>query len=136
MIMLKNSLSIEWLQFLYSSPHNPGREIESELLGTRREGDIEERFLLEKNETLIRVQVKIPSIHLVVGGAPKWVALVRGIPLFTTAGRASPAIQNEGGDMLTEEFDGYTLGYARGRMGLLVDQLQFSWDRTLSQWSP
>ena len=129
----KNSFSIDWVQFLYASPHSPNHLIKSELLGTRKATDKEEEFLLGKNESIFRVHVKVENVTLYFDGVPKLVPLIRGIRFFTTTGRSSPAIQAERGKIFTEELDGYTLGYARGRKALLIDQLQFTWYRTLPE---
>jgi hypothetical protein len=52
---------------------------------------------------------------------------VSGIQFHTTAGRISQLYGSNKGDMYTESYEGFTLGYAKGRSGLLVDMLQFVW---------
>jgi hypothetical protein len=55
------------------------------------------------------------------------VRYVLGIQLHTTAGRTSRLYGSSKGEMYTESYEGFTLGYAKGRSGLLVDMLQFVW---------
>jgi hypothetical protein len=52
---------------------------------------------------------------------------VLGIQFYTTARRMSQLYGSNKGEMYTESPEGFTLGYARGRAGFLVDMLQFVW---------
>jgi hypothetical protein len=54
---------------------------------------------------------------------------------FTTKGRSTPEIDHERGEMFTEDFEGYTLGYVAGRSVRFVDQLQFYWYLTMNNKS-
>jgi hypothetical protein len=57
----------------------------------------------------------------------KFVRFVLGIQFRTNARRTSPLYGSSEGDMYTESYEGFTLGYAMGKSGLLVDSLEFVW---------
>ena len=133
MISPKNSLAMDWIQFLYSSSNDPTTIIESTVIGTRGDSEQDERFILHPDERVIKIHIKYASQSLYVNGILQSIPLVRGIRLFTSANRVSRLIDDNQGEILTEQYDGYTLGYARGRRGLRIDQLQFLWYRIPSE---
>jgi len=55
------------------------------------------------------------------------IEFVLGIQFHTTFGRTSVLYGISKGAMYEESYEGYILGYATGRSGLLVDMLQFVW---------
>jgi hypothetical protein len=116
-----------WCQFLYSSPYNPENILESKVHGTRSTTNVIERFDLNRNERINKVQVVVDNEILLINGIEQSVPLIRGVRLFTTQGRQSHSIDHIEGERSTEQFDGYTVGYVTGRKGLFIDQLQFHW---------
>ena len=59
--------------------------------------------------------------------------VVRQLQFTTTKGqRIPPGIALEDNDVQSESFSGYTLGYATGKAGLRIDQLQFYWYQTVN----
>ncbi|UJR38776.1 hypothetical protein I4U23_031441 [Adineta vaga] len=46
------------------------------------------------------------------------------IQFFITSGRSNRVYGSEKGEMLTESYEGFTIDYAKGRSGVLLDQLQ------------
>lgn len=124
------NMPLKWCQFSYSSPDNPGSILESALHGERRSNDTDS-FVLDENDRINKVQVLVDDETLYVGGITKCVSLIRGIRFFTTNGKFSRSIDHLPGELHTEKFDGYTVGYVSGRSGLRVDQLQFHWYRNI-----
>ncbi len=124
-------MPLEWCQFLYCALDNPENIVESELQGTREKADIIERFCLTGNERINKVQVVVDSMILYVNDIEKSVPLIQGIRFFTTNGQSSRSIDHLKGDLYTEQFNGYTVGYVTGSSGLFVDQLQFHWYRNV-----
>lgn len=119
---------LNWCQFCYSSPNdNEEIIIESELQGNYETGDLIERFLIDRNERINKIQVVVTHEILYVNNVKKLIPLVRGIRLFTTNGRSSESIDHLKGVLYTEEFAGCYVRYVTGRSGLLIDQLQFHW---------
>ena len=118
-----------WFQFVYSSTNQPDQMINGDIHGSGSEKDLSERFLLDKDEKVYKVQVVYEDtpyeLNKVKGIAPA----VRGIRLFTTKGRASLSIDHAKGTKIIEQFDGYTVGYVSGRSGIHLDQIQFHWYR-------
>jgi hypothetical protein len=127
MITERNMLPLEWCQFVYSPSSDSENTLESKLRGTRRTTDINERFILTRHERINKVQVVLDKEIIHVGNIPRLIPLIRGIRLFTTKGQSSRSIDHIEGEIFTEQFDGYTVGYVSGRSGLFIDQLQFHW---------
>jgi hypothetical protein len=125
------NMPLEWCQFLYSSPDNPENIVESKLQGTRPATYIIERFFLIGNERINKVQVVVDHKIIYVNDIKQSVPLIRGIRFFTTNGRSSPSIDHLKGDLYTEQFNEYTVGYGTGRSGMFVDGLQFHWYRNV-----
>jgi hypothetical protein len=57
--------------------------------------------------------------------------IIRDLKFYTKNGQSIPLNNHSISEAYTEQFDGYTLGYATGRKSLLIDQLQFFWYRTI-----
>jgi hypothetical protein len=128
MITRSEIVPFDFFRFLYSSPNEPENIIKAKFQGTRREKDTEKQFLLAKDEKIYKVQVKVDDVMLYTNNKPAGTTkLIRAIRFFTTKGQSSQSIDHAGGEMFTEQFDGYTLGYVTGRTGSFVDQLQFYW---------
>jgi hypothetical protein len=90
-----------------------------------------ETFLLSNEERINKV-----TLYAGTGGGTGnrvWVTgnptirYIMGIQFHTTTGRTSPLYGTEGEEKFTESYEGFTLGYAKGRSGLLIDMLQFVW---------
>jgi hypothetical protein len=84
-----------------------------------------ETFMMHNGERINKVTCYV--------GTHKWLYLktliryVLGIEFHTTAGRSSRLYGSNKGEAYTESYEGYTLGYAKGDSGFLVDMLQFVW---------
>ena len=52
---------------------------------------------------------------------------VLGIQFFTSRGRTSQLFGSIEGEKYSESYEGFTLGYAKGRSVTLIDQLQIVW---------
>ncbi|CAF0729015.1 unnamed protein product [Adineta steineri] len=127
------ALPLDWCQFCYSSSNdNCQMIIQTDMQGTCETDDDIERFIINQNERINKIQVVIDYVILLVGDIRKLVPLIRGIRFFTTNGQSSQSIDHLEGDSYTEEFYGYFVGYITGRSGLLIDQLQFHWFRNNS----
>ena len=86
-------------------------------------------FLLDKDEKVYKVQVISEDTPYWQNDSKIVAPMVRGIRLFTTKGCANPSIDYGEGIKVTEQFDGYTVSYVSGRLGLYVDQIQLHWHR-------
>jgi hypothetical protein len=120
------------LQLLYSSSQNNHSLVESKIYGNDGwKPTNTERFILDKDEKIWKVQGKLIRRTLFMRDASRVLATLIGqIEFFTTKGRVSSSHNQEDGEIFTEQYDGYTLGYVAGRSGLYIDQLQFFWYRT------
>jgi hypothetical protein len=99
--------------------------------GIRDDTDVFERFFLDRNETIYKVQVVTKYLTLYKNDKPSFnTTLIRALGLFTTKGRSSESIDHADGQHFTEQYEGYTVGYVAGRSGRYIDQLQFYWYRT------
>jgi hypothetical protein len=88
-----------------------------------------ETFLLSNEERINKV-----TLYAGTGTGPylwkaggKLVHYILGIQFHTTTGRTSAFYGSKKGEKFTESYDGFTLGYVKGKSGLLVDMLQFIW---------
>ncbi|CAF1175455.1 unnamed protein product [Adineta steineri] len=121
-------LPLDWCQFCYSSSNDDCQMImQSEIRGTCETNDDTERFIINENERINKIQVVVDHEILFVNDIQKIVPLIRGIRFFTTNGQTSQSIDHLQGDLYTEELYGYFVGYVTGRSGLFIDQLQFYW---------
>jgi hypothetical protein len=120
------------LQFLYSSYQDNQSFIESKVHGNDGwKPKNSQSFILEKGERICKVQGKLIHRTLTMRDTSQiLVTLIGEIQFFTTKDRVSPSYNQEDGNIFTEQFDGYTLGYVAGRSGLYIDQLQLFWYRT------
>ncbi|CAF3792782.1 unnamed protein product [Rotaria sp. Silwood1] len=131
-IFQNDPVPLNWIQFLYSSLLDPQNVIEAKLHGTRYKTDSVQQFLLDKDEKISKIQMKIDNITLYINKIQHSVPIIRGLRVFTTKGRVSQSIDRVNGQSATESFDGYAVGYVTGKDGLLIDQLQFYWYRITS----
>ncbi|CAF0969417.1 unnamed protein product [Rotaria sp. Silwood1] len=126
-----DGMPLDWIQFIYSSSYDQNSVIEGQTHGFRRTSEVSQ-FLLEKDERIYKIRGKLSNVTLSSqDGTLFSTILVRGLQFFTSKGRASRSYDHLEGKVFTEEYDGYTLGYATGRSGLFIDQLQFYWYRTV-----
>jgi hypothetical protein len=115
------------IQFIYQQ----NGSVASEIYGGDGGLYIHDSSLL--NETfMIHNEDRIDKVSLYVGRHTwlyrnTFVQYVVGIQFYTTAGQTSRLYGSYKGELHTESYEGYTLGYAQGRSGLLVDTLQFVW---------
>ncbi len=131
-IFLPDWYPLHWFQCLYSSPDNLEDIIEGDIHGIREINDTFQRFLLDKDEKIDKIQVKVDNVQLIEDDIPTIrTRLIMGIRFFTTKGRKSRTIDDIKGQMYIEQFDGYTLGYVTGNSGRYINQLQFYWYKTL-----
>ncbi|CAF5012293.1 unnamed protein product [Rotaria sp. Silwood1] len=126
-----DDMPLDWIQFIYSSSYDQNSVIEGQTHGFRRTSEVSQ-FLLEKDERIYKIRGKLSNVTLSSqDGTLFSTILVRGLQFFTSKGRTSRSYDHLEGEVFTEEYDGYTLGYATGRSGLFIDQLQFYWYRTV-----
>jgi hypothetical protein len=127
-IMRLDSDCLGWIQCFYSLDSHPEDILRGATYGLREPTDVGEKFRLDKDERIFKVQIKIDYVQLFKDGAPSMKPqLIRNLRFFTTKGRSTPEIDHFSGEMYTEEFEGYTLGYLTGRSDRYIDQLQFYW---------
>jgi hypothetical protein len=127
MITGYDTVPFAWCQFLYSSPCNSEKILESKVHGTRSTNNEINLFVLTGNERINKVQVVVGKEIIYVAGIPQSIRLIRGVRFFTTARRESRSIDHIEGERFIEQFDGHTVKYVTGRKGLYIDQLQFHW---------
>jgi 5'(3')-deoxyribonucleotidase len=90
------------------------------------------RFDLNQDERIHRVQVKTIAMKFIIDSNNSYTTeIIKDFKFFTNKGRSIPSDNFVVGDVYTEQFDGYTLGYATGRTSQCIDQLQFFWYRTI-----
>ena len=92
-------------------------------------------YHLEHDEKISEVRVKSSDITFTTSAKNLFTTrIVKGLQFITTKGRQIPSDVIVAGDdddgVESESYPGYTLGYATGRAGLMIDQLQFFWYRT------
>ena len=117
---------LNWFQCYYSSSANPNHTITSEMHGIRDDTDV-----IDHNETINQVQIVTKYLILYKNDKPSFnTTLIRALRLCTTKGRSSESIDHADGQLLTEQYEGYTVGYVAARSGRYIDQLQFYWYRT------
>lgn len=86
---------------------------------------LDETFMMEDEERINKIILSV--------GKNQWyekshiIHHVLGIKFYTTAGRVSRHYGSENRNRFTESFEGYILGYAKGKSGSLIDMLQFVW---------
>ena len=93
------------------------------------------KYDLDNDEKIEKVSVKSADMTFLSSDYSRFTAkVVTGLQFITTKGRyIPPGILLEDGEIESESFPGYTLGYAIGKTGLVIDQLQFYWYRTAKQ---
>lgn len=123
---------LHWFQCFYSSSDNPENMIEGAIHGLKEDNDSFEDFFLDKDEKITKIQIKVDYVQLyqndILSFRP---LLIMAMRFYTTKGRTSRSIDYVDGQMYTEEFPGYTLGYISGKSGRYIDQIQFYWYKTL-----
>lgn len=106
---------LHWFQCFYSTFDNPDHMIKGDLHGIREDSDDIAEFFLEKDEKISKIQLKIDTIQLFDHGTPSLrTQLIMAMRFYTTKGRISPTIDHINGQIYSEEFDGYYLGYVSG----------------------
>ncbi len=88
-----------------------------------------ETFLLTNEERISKVTLyagtETRGIVWKVGN--RIIRYILGIQFHTTTGRTTRLYGVNDGEKFIDSFDGFTLGYAKAKSGLLVDMLQFVW---------
>lgn len=124
-------------QFIYRSLENNTQSvIESTVHGLYGvQIDSKLKYNLDQDERVVKVLLKSGDILFSTPDDTRFTAkVVAGLEFITTKGRRiPPGILLEDDEIEYEGFPGYTLGYATGRSGLVIDQLQFYWYRTTRQ---
>ena len=91
-------------------------------------------YHLEHDEKISEVRVKSSDMTFITPAKNLFTTrIVKGLQFITTKGRHIPSdviVEHDDDVVESESFPGYTLGYATGRTGLMIDQLQFFWYRT------
>ena len=134
-IILSKSGKFDACQFIYTSLRDNQSRIESIVHGINgRPIDSAYAYYLDKDERIEEVSVTSSNVTFVVVNVANSfykTKVTKGLKFLTTKGRTIPSgALRAGGDMQSERFSGYTLGYATGRSGLVIDRLQFFWYRT------
>ncbi|CAF0884255.1 unnamed protein product [Adineta ricciae] len=126
-----NQDGLESYQFFYLSSHDQENVIESEVDGNQTE-NFKRKFFFTKNERIIRVQGRLVKKNLVSqNGTSRSISIITGLEFVSRKHRMSPSYGGELGEVFSEEYDGYMLGYIRGRSAQYVEQVQFVWYRTV-----
>jgi hypothetical protein len=117
-------------QFIYTSSSHNQSQIESDFHGGYGHRiDPTYKHILADDERIEHVQVK--SFDMTFISSNIYISTqktIRGLKFVTTKGRSIPPnINLTGNDVESEHFPGYTLGYATGRSGQNINQLQFFW---------
>jgi hypothetical protein len=86
---------------------------------------------LNQDERIYVVQVNTIMVQFTSDSNKSYTTeIIINLQFFTNKGRTIPPNTSVEGNVYTERFNGYTLGYATGRAGLRIDQIQFFWYRT------
>ena len=132
-ISLSSLDEIDACRFIYRSSRDNHSRIESPVHGApRTKINSAYQFDLHDDERIEEIHVKSSDVFFVgANDRAIRVRVVRGIQFLTTkARRIPPDIVLTGDDVQSESILGYTLGYATGKSGQRIDQLQFFWYRT------
>ena len=127
-----NQDGLESYQFFYLSSRDQENSIESEVHGNQTR-NFKRKFFFKKNERIIRVQGRSVRKNLVSqnGTTSSSISIITGLEFVSHKNRKSPSYGGELGEVFSEEYDGYILGYIRGRSAQYVEQIQFVWYRTV-----
>jgi hypothetical protein len=132
-ILRMDSDCLGWIQCFYSSDSHSDDILRGITHGIREQTDVGEQFWLDNDEKVFKVQIKVDYVQLFKDGRPSMKPrIIRNLRFFTTNKRSTPKIDQFGGEMYTEEFEGYTLGYLTGTSSRYIDQLQFYWYQTIN----
>ena len=84
-----------------------------------------EKFMMKPGERIIQITTYVGTQGWSVGG--KLITFVLGIRFGTNKERSSRVYGSRSGEKKVETHDGYVFGYANGRAGILIDQIQVVW---------
>ncbi|CAF0802472.1 unnamed protein product [Adineta ricciae] len=118
---------LSYIRFSYSSLQNENHTIVSPLHGFNDFSKQSQIFMLTKDERIIAVHVYVNKHTEVVNDPSNDLNIITGLQFFTTSGRSSPIFGEAFGERFVEEFNGAALGYATGKYGPSLNQLQFVW---------
>ena len=91
----------------------------------------EREFEFDRNEKIYKVEGHIIKEIIRTRNGTKITLLhITGLRFFSKERLASPAYNGLVGEVFSEQFDGYTLGYVAGKASQYIEQLQFFWYRT------
>ena len=124
---------IDSCHFIYTSSQNNQTRIESPLHGpSHGKKDSAKEYHLNDDERIEEIFVKASDVFFLgQNNTVNRVKVIKGLQFITTKGRQIPPdIALTGDDVNFEHIPGYTLGYATGKTGSKIDQLQFFWYRT------
>ena len=116
-------------RFIYPTAVSSASKVYHGIPYTHNPALTHETFLMQGRERINKVTWYVGEHRLVVGN--KRAQYVRGIQFYTTAGRISKLYGASEGDAYTESFDGFILGPVAGKSGAVIDQLQFTWIKSL-----
>lgn len=90
-----------------------------------------EKFFLSKDERINKVTLYVGTgetedLYVFTFGG-KTIRYVMGIQFHTTSGRTTRLYGVKGDEEFTDSYEGFTLGYVKGRSGLVIDSFQFVW---------
>ncbi|CAF1416487.1 unnamed protein product [Adineta ricciae] len=118
---------LSYIRFSYSSLHNENNTIMSPIHGLNDLSKHSQSFMLAKDERIIAVHVYVNKHTDVVNDPSNDLNIITGLQFFTTLRRSSPIFGEASGERFVEEFHGASLGYATGKYGPFLNQLQFVW---------
>lgn len=124
---------IDSCQFIYTSSQNNHSRIKSPLHGlSHGKKDLAKEYHLKDDERIEEIYVKASDVFFLGhNNTVNAVKVIKRLQFITTSGRQIPPdIALTGDDVKFEHIPGYTLGYATGKTGSKIDQLQFFWYRT------
>ena len=90
-----------------------------------------DKFLLSMDERINKVTLYVGT-GIETGGytitvGSEIISYITGIQFHTTNERTTRLYGIKEENEFTESFEGYILGYVKGRSGLVIDELQFVW---------
>ncbi len=126
-----NSELLFAIRFIYQQENSSIPEIYRG--GHGKPSEVIDKYSLRNEKFIMNGSERINKITWYKGtniwryGDGDLIEAVLGIQFHTTGGRISGLYGISKGAMYDESYEGYILGYATGRSGILVGMLQFVW---------
>ncbi|UJR07506.1 hypothetical protein I4U23_011795 [Adineta vaga] len=119
------------IQFIYSYSNDNKNITYGPIRGDEiRSFEKSKRFILDEWERFVKVEGYLAHQMVQMSDETEHnIVVVTGLQFTTATGRQSPLFGEPSDEKFSEEFDGFTIGYVKGKCGILIDQLQFIWYR-------